>query len=106
MRDGLYRVQFQTPMGRAAGVVVFADGTVRGGDSVMYYTGHFAENGGKVSGEIVARRHTPGAQSVFKLDPVTIAFTGSAEGGNIEIAGNAREAPDVAFKATLSPLGD
>ncbi len=39
MKDGLYRVEFQTQRGAGAGVVFLEGGALRGGDSQMFYTG-------------------------------------------------------------------
>lgn len=39
MEEGLYKVLFQTQLGQGTGVVTVREGRLRGGDSVMYYTG-------------------------------------------------------------------
>jgi hypothetical protein len=45
MQNGLYWVEFRTPLGSGAGVVVLQDGNLRGGDSSMYYFGTYTETG-------------------------------------------------------------
>ncbi len=51
MFKGLYKVEFETPRGKALGVVNAEDGKIRGGSSAFAYIGSFTENGHSFSGE-------------------------------------------------------
>ena len=107
MLDGFYKVEFQTPLGGGSGVVVLQGGRVWGGDSTMYYTGSYAVNGTEVSAELDTSRHTyaPEVHPVFGQDRVHISRRGTV-GDFIELTGQAREAPGIEFRATMSRLDD
>jgi hypothetical protein len=46
LKEGKYSVWMRTPLAEGMGVVVLApDGTLRGGDSIMSYTGHWRTDG-------------------------------------------------------------
>ena len=106
MRDGLYRVHFQTPIGQGAGVVVLQGGQLRGGDSAMYYTGTYSETGGQFTSQVLAKRHSQGLQSVFPIDTVNIQLTGRTSGDSAQMTGSAKEAPGVNFQAALARIAD
>jgi hypothetical protein len=114
MQDGLYKVQFQVdPQFRApgdsgTGVVMLSGGVVRGGDSIMYYTGTYAVNGESLTADVTAAMHSqvPGMGSVFGLDLVHLALKGHVTGNTIVLGGTAREAPDIPFAAELERLAD
>jgi hypothetical protein len=46
MQTGLYKVNFKTPLGLGAGVVVLENGMIRGGDSSMFYRGTYRGGAG------------------------------------------------------------
>jgi hypothetical protein len=106
MQDGLYKVEFQTPLGAGAGVVVLKGGKIQGGDSIMYYTGDFTENGHDFTAQVESRRHTyvPGSHSVFGVDLAHIKLTGKTNGDTAVAQGAAAEAPSVPFQARLSRI--
>jgi hypothetical protein len=108
MRDGLYHVEFATPLGHGHGVVHLTNGMVRGGDSSMYYIGQFSEDGEHVSGEVSTDRHNPDPnfQNVFGRDKVRLVLSGRNAGDRIELTGHAKEAPDIKFNAYLTKLTD
>lgn len=108
MRDGLYKVTFHTQISSGAGVVVLQGGTIRGGDSIMYYTGTYAEDGDRFTAEVATDAHTkvPGMGSVFGIDRVHIRLAGLSKGDTAEVTGKSREAPDVRFRAILERIAD
>lgn len=108
MQNGLYRVQFGTPLGTGAGVVTLRDGQIRGGDSMMYYVGTYSESGGTMTAQVASKTHTrgPGMESVFGIDPVTITMQGTASDTSAQLNGTAKEAPGVGFQVTLNKLAD
>jgi hypothetical protein len=108
MQDGLYKVQFQTPLGAGAGVVHLQGGKLWGGDSALYYVGTFTQVGDQFSAEVVTDRHTQyqGLVSVFGKDRVHINLRGASKENSAVATGTAIEAPGIAFKAMLSRLTD
>lgn len=108
MRNGTYKVCFETPLGEGAGVLVINGDEIRGGDSTMYYTGNQAQNGDDITAEVVADIHTkvPDMASVFGVDRVHITLTGKVNGDSAQLTGKAKEAANVPFKATLTRIGD
>lgn len=106
MQNGLYKVEFQTPLGAGAGVVVLENGTIRGGDSAMFYVGHVSENGNDLTAEVEGKQHTnvPGMRSVFGVNHTHIKLAGKLSGNTASLTGTAREAPGVSFQARLTKL--
>jgi hypothetical protein len=108
MRDGLYKTEFQTPMGLGTGVVFLQDGKLRGGDAALFYIGTFKQSGSEFTAEVVTDRHTqyPGIVSVFGKDRVHISLKGSSTLDSAVMQGTAIEAPGLKFTAKLSRIGD
>jgi hypothetical protein len=106
MQNGIYKVEFQTPLGAGAGVVILQSGKLSGGDSGMYYTGSYAETGDDFTAKVEGRRHTnaPGFSSVFGVDHTHISLKGKSTGNSATMSGTAAEAPSIAFQAKLSKL--
>src|SRR5580700_7465704 len=106
MKEGLYQINFKTPGGGpGAGVIVLENGTIRGGDSMLFYRGTFSESGDKFTAHVVTGKHTtiPGMNSVFGRDIVTITLSGTTSADSKAIIkGSAKEVPNVSFDATLS----
>jgi hypothetical protein len=105
MQDGLYRVEFGTPLGAGAGVVALQGGKLRGGDSSMYYVGTFTEAGNQATAQVESHRHTPGLASVLGRDDAHISLRGTVQGNSARMTGTAREAPGVNLSVTLTFLG-
>ena len=108
MREGLYRVQFQTQLGAGAGIVYARDGKLWGGDAGIFYVGTYQEDGDKFTAKVSIDRHTqhPGIASVFGVDKANITLTGSSSGGTITTTGTAAEVPGVQFQAILTHIRD
>ncbi len=108
VRDGLYKVSFQTPLVAGNGVVTLVDGKLRGGDSIMHYSGTYSQDGDKFSATVVTGRHssTQGMSSVFGKDHVNITLQGTTQGDSAQMSGTAAEVPGVTFQASLARLGD
>jgi hypothetical protein len=108
MDDGLYKVEFQTPMGFGSGVVFLQGGKLRGGDAGLFYIGTFGQNGTEFTADVVTDRHTqyPGLLSVFGKDRVHIKLKGQSSGNTGQVQGTAVEAPGVTFTAKLSRIAD
>lgn len=108
MRDGLYKVEFKTPLGSGAGVLHVLQGKVWGGDAGLYYVGTVNENGDRFTATVRVDRHTrhPGISSVFGMDRVNITLDGSTQGDQGTAKGTAKEAPGILFQAQLKRISD
>jgi hypothetical protein len=108
MRDGLYKVQFDTQRGTGSGVVFLQGGKLRGGDSRIYYVGTYDENGGQFSARVTTDQHTdvPGMSSVFGVDRSNINLRGIGTVDSAEMKGTAAEAPGISFRAVLTRIAD
>lgn len=105
---GLYKVEFETPRGKAFGVIHADDGKIRGGSSAFAYVGTYTQDGHSLSGNVSSLRHTPDLEhpSVFGFDEVTIAFQGAIKGNYAICDGTAAESPSLNFKAVLTRVAD
>lgn len=105
---GLYKVEFETPRGKALGVVHAEDGKIRGGSSAFVYIGSYTQDGHSIAGKVSSKRHTADSSlpSVFGFDEVTIAFQGAVKGDFAMCEGTAAEFPSLAFKAVLTRVTD
>lgn len=108
MLNGLYKVQFSTPIGSGWGLIHAIDGRIWGGDPILFYTGTFREEDGALTAEIRTDRHTsiPGTGSVFGTDRVTINLTGRVLGTKVVCAGTSPNAPGLKFEAVLEKISD
>jgi hypothetical protein len=104
MKAGLYKVDFKTPAGSGAGVVVLENGVIHGGDSMMFYRGTYRASGGKFTVDFVAGKHTiiPGMISGFGHDSATISLVGTNTDTTAIMTGSAKEVPGVTFQAVLA----
>lgn len=104
--NGLYVIRFGTPLGEGTGVAYLHDGQLRGGDSMMAYTGNYTENAGKVTATVQAFKHTnvPGMASVFGATDVVIELSGTASGTKADLIGTSPQAPGLSFHASLQQI--
>jgi hypothetical protein len=108
MRDGLYKVEFKTPLGFGAGVLHLVAGRMWGGDSILYYVGDLQEEGNRFKAAVRVDRHShyPGVASVFGMDRVTISLNGTSTGDVGTANGVAKEAPGVSFQVQFKRIAD
>jgi hypothetical protein len=106
MLSGLYKVEFQTPIGAGAGVVISQNGKIQGGDSSMYYIGDYSEKGTEFTASVEGKthRHLPGGASVFGVNHTHIKLTGKIDGDSAVMQGRAAEAPNILFQARLTKV--
>jgi hypothetical protein len=104
MKNGLYKASFETQIAKGSGIVVISDGTIKGGDSSMYYVGSFQENKNQINASLRVGKHsdTPGLISVFGLNDVNAKLQGTSTGNTAMIQGYATEAPTILLKAQLT----
>lgn len=103
LADGFYVVQFKTPRGSGAGVLMLANGQLRGGDSAIIYTGTYSQAGDQFSAQVSTKRHSQGLPSVFGVDTITISLTGKSSDHAASCTGTAA---GVSFQADLSRISD
>ncbi len=106
MKNGIYKASFQTPLGHGFGVVVISNGTVKGGDSSMYYVGTFKETENQFTANLHVRKHSnvPGMASTFGVDDVHLTLQGTSTDTSANLRGTAAEAPGIQFQAQLTLL--
>jgi hypothetical protein len=106
LRNGTYSAWFRTSLREGTGVVVLNDGKVAGGDTVLAYTGTYFQNGDQFSASVTTRRHAQGQPSVFGIDNVDLTVTGKSAPTTASCTGTAKQAPGLAFEATLVRMAD
>ena len=104
--DGFYGVQFKTPNGEGAGVVMLANSQLRGGDSALAYSGTFSQDGDNFAAKVATNRHALGLASVFGVDVVNINLTGKSSGTSATCTGTAAQAPGLTFQAVLTRISN
>lgn len=106
LSDGLYSVEFQTPLGAGAGIIVLENGIIRGGDSGMFYVGEYTQHGNQFSAKVTINRHANigGVVSVFGKDNVTINLQGATAEDHGTVVGTSPEAPGLRFEAKFRKL--
>jgi len=57
MRNGIYRVSYDSTRGAGSGVSILNNGRISGGDKTHYFAGTYSEHGTCFTGEVEARRH-------------------------------------------------
>jgi len=104
MKNGLYKVLFQTPMGQRTGVIVIMDGTLRGGDASMYYVGAFSDANNQFTASIRVGKHSdiPSERSVFVKEYLNLKLTGTSAANSATACGIANELPGVQFHVNLT----
>jgi hypothetical protein len=106
LRNGSYSAWYRTRLREGTGIVVFKDGRITGGDASLAYAGTYFQNGDQFSAVITTWRHTPGPPSVFDIDNVDLTVTGRSAATTASCTGTARQAPGLAFEATLILMAD
>jgi hypothetical protein len=105
IKAGLYKVEFHTPRGNGAGVVVLDGGKFRGGDSAFYYSGTFSEDGDKFTATVHIKRHTAGGVALVG-EQGTINVHGTSSGEAASLSGTVAGMPGVTFQAHMKRLSD
>jgi hypothetical protein len=114
MRNGLYSIHVGLLDGRAgkgSGVIVFCDGTIRGGDAYLFYTGSYAvqEKSGTFRGEVIVNQHTRATEvnPLFGGGEVSIGVSGTFTDTAGTMNGTALVGKQsLMFRASLRRLAD
>lgn len=94
--DGIYSVRFRSGTRHGAGIAVFSDGHIYGGDRVCFYKGFLTADGENVSGTLIIKKYQTG-ESVLLLDEFTLSVEGSISNNgfnSIYLTGQLSEQPD------------
>lgn len=107
LRNGSYSAWFKTQRGEGTGIVELNDGKVTGGDTVLTYTGSYAEDGDAFTALIFTERHSPGQPSVFGIDNVELTVSGNSSATTTaSCAGTVKQLPGMTFEAVLVRIAD
>ncbi len=108
LRNGLYKIDFETERGGGQGVVYLKNGKIRGGDSGWYYVGTYEQDGNDFTAKVTIKDHTKHTRitSVFGVDEAEMTLKGTSEGDGVKTKGKSKQAPSVTFQARLERLSD
>jgi len=108
LRNGLYKIDFETQRGGGQGVVYLKNGKIRGGDSGWYYTGTYEQDGDEFTATVRIKDHTKHTRitSVFGVDEAEMTLSGTSVGDGVKTKGKSKHAPGVSFMARLERLCD
>jgi hypothetical protein len=111
--NGLYSIHVDLldgRSGRGSGIILFRDGQIRGGDTYLFYVGHYVVRGERFSGEVVINQHTRSVavQPLFGgSSEVSIGVSGSFAGDAAVMNGTALVGKSsLIFRATLRRFAD
>jgi hypothetical protein len=101
LQDGQYVAWYKTPRGEGTGILHLANGKISGGDSVLTYSGSYEVDQDRFTAVVSTKRHAAGQPTLFGIDEVQIEVAGQSTGMTASCAGAAKQAPELAFQATL-----
>jgi len=109
MKNGLYRLQIDTPLGTGAGVVVLDDGKRLGGDSSVAYIGNYQQDGTAFIASVDASPHTniAGILNVFgapNAKATSLSLSGIVFGDEVRMTGTSRHRPGITLQARFRLL--
>lgn len=106
--NGLYGVEFQTPLGQSYGVVTLIDGHLRGGDSFIYYVGTYQQNKDQFSAKVRTDIHSnnPYMLSAFRNNRVEISISGRVQGTSATMTGKSPQMPNITLHMNFRKLDD
>lgn len=106
--SGLYRVTYQLKGKIGKGVVYLANGQVRGGSSVMFYSGTYSFTDETMTIDVRVSRHSnhPDLIPIDGLDDFRISGTGQNYGGVVTITADISGLPDEKCNLTFERLAD
>jgi hypothetical protein len=102
-KDGTYSAWYRSPLGEGTGIAHFADGKLRGRDSILFYDGTYEAAGDNLTVVARTRRHSAGQASIFGVDEFELRLEGTVLGKTVSCSGTADVAPGVVVEVTLIP---
>ncbi len=109
MKQGLYKVEMQSPHGSRRGVLYVYDAKMMGGNSAFAFIGSYEESsGGDVLVDISTVRHNedPNFQPLFKSDKIDLKLRGRPRGDQYHFEGDAAQLPGVPFSWVMTPISE
>jgi hypothetical protein len=106
MRDGLYRLRFQSARGWGSGVMHTIGGRVWGGDGVIFYTGTVTETDGRVELIVTTEPHTENSslETIFGVYKARLVLSGPAGDDVMHLDGSPDDAPGLLIRTELTWL--
>ena len=108
MKNGLYKVAFQTQLGHGSGVATVNAGRLSGGDTLMAYNGTIepAPGVGVYAMRLDIFKHSdlPGYPSILGSEraDLLVSVKLAADGRQASGQGSTPQAPGVSFRVTMS----
>jgi hypothetical protein len=108
LQVGTYKVSFSSPIGEGTGVVILDGGKARGGDTMMFYSGHYSEDGSNFRATIRVGKHSnvAGMQSVLGVENGDIVLEGTSAGSSAQCTGWLVTNPGVKLRVALTRIAD
>lgn len=94
MIDGLWSAQFYVPPSGTAifgsGVVVFYDGSIKGGDSTYYYTGNYQIGNGQFTASVSIIHYSGPYNNVMgdAVKKTEVTLSGTPDSHEFEVSGS------------------
>lgn len=95
MRNGIYRVKYDSERGAGSGVCIFNSGRISGGDKTHYFAGRCSQSGTRFTAEVEARRHYRDAEppTVPDLDVLHYVIEGVCDTDFVQATAQVSELP-------------
>lgn len=107
MVDGLWIVQYEGTQGDGAGVVVFVNGRVLGGDEGFTYEGHYNLKDGWIAARIMVSNFRPSVPNVLgTTGDVELLMTAPIRQGIIRATLSVPNYPGLSLAARLTKKAD
>lgn len=106
MQNGLYKTEYQTPLGDGRGVICARDGRLFGGNSNFAFIGRFETSGDTIAAEVstVRHNHDPTIRPLLLEDVITVKLTGRPIAGGFAFEGGTTGSPSIPFKSVMIPI--
>jgi hypothetical protein len=108
IRNGLYKIEFETAQGSGRGVAVARDGRISGGNSAFAFAGRYRETGGEIVAEISVLRHNDDAtyKRLFGADEFTVPLKGKRQGEHFVLEADASQGSGIAFNVVMTAISE
>mgnify|MGYP001204384731 CR=1 FL=1 len=106
MLNGFYAVRFQSPVGMGGGVIFLNDGSIKGGDSTIFYHGTYEESGETFTSDLKIDTHLnlPGHTTVFGIPKADLKISGTITAGKITGEATSPQAPGITMGFVATKL--
>lgn len=101
--NGIYHVDFASPLGSGSGTVYLENGTMRGGDAVVAYHGTYALTGDTVRADVLLIKH--GAGFSVLGDATSLTLHGKVAGQGVKGTGTVPGTP-LQAEVVLRKIGE